>query len=180
MSKINKKKVFFLYMPIFFLAICFFTYMRPQDPAKEMISIQKLGEQIILANKRSNDNISTKTINSLIPSRGFFFANKPDDQPTPQSNGNSSLSYSVNNTTRTLYINSNGYDKNFCSDLIGWANPSNVRNSFLSSIFQFDKKVEMKKLRNILASSVKMNDKELTDPTLTCSDVNDITYIKSF
>lgn len=180
-NKKNIKIFFFVLLPAIFILFTFFNYLRPNDTIKEINDIDYLSIQLTNFIK-SEDNTTLKLTEGkkLFPEKGYFYSQKNISDVKQQENGTSSMYFNVNEKTRTLYIYSNGYNKQFCEDIITWTNPKSIRNSFLGRLFQINNYDKMIQFKNISKFKLKLNGNEVLAENLSCKEENNIIYISQY
>lgn len=180
-DKKNIKIFLFVILPTFFILLTFFNYLEPNDTIKEINDIDYLSGQLIGFIK-SEDNTTLKLTNAkkFFPEKGYFYSIKNSSNIKQQENGTSSIYFNVNEKTRTLYIYSNGYNRQFCEDIITWTNPKSIRNSFLGKIFQINNYDRMSQFKNISEFKLKLNGNEVLSDNVSCGDDNNIIYISQY
>lgn len=180
-NKKNIKLFLFVVLPFLFILLTFFSYLIPNNTIKEVNSINYLSDQLITFIKFGEKN-SVKIVEAkkYVPEKGYFYSIKDNPDLKQQENGTSSMYFNINEKTRTLYIYSNGYNKQFCEDIISWTNPKSIRNSSLGKLFQVNDYEQMSEFKEISKFKLKMNGKEVLDDNLSCDESNDIVYITQY
>lgn len=154
-------------------------YLAPDESIDEISDLDYSSQQIITYMK-NNPGKDLKGAKIFLPSNGYFNYKKKSPDLSPQEFGNGSLNFDVNEKTRTLYIYSNGYDEKFCNELVSFADPSSLRNSFIGKMTQINKFEMMKEFKSAVNGRIKINGKELLNEDIKCEENNDLVYITPY
>ncbi len=186
MSNNNNKSIlhrilFFGFFIFLFVGYKFIIYFTPGEQLTEVFKIQNVFERLKVSKQIDNQkDIDYTLVNSIFPSKGYFVSIKPDSIAKPQPNGYSNFYYVDNTKTKTLYIHSNGYNKDLCNDLIDWANMSDLRKSSFGKALRSHMDNYFNTYNDMVENNLTMNGKSLKDSSLECQDKNDLVYTGTY